>query len=211
MRKSNFKSDPVVSVNVGVRPMGKLIAFVVVGGLAAALVASCSQQEPGSPSSTTTTQSQGGGSATAPPVGSPKNLKARSACQLLTAAQLSDLGATASPSPDTSVWGEGNCKWISDEVSLYISPDTTRGKGLSGVYSNVSGSAGFESLTVAGYPAARTGSESNECAIAVGTSNTQVFLIDLTLFGSRRANKEDPCALAQKVGADVLSNLPAGQ
>jgi uncharacterized Zn-binding protein involved in type VI secretion len=198
-------------VNVSVGSVGNRYAFAVACGIAAVLVASCSQQEPGSPSPSTTSQSQGAGASAAPPVSNPKNLKAQPACQLLTAAQLSDLGATATPKPDTSVWGEGKCKWINDEVSLYISPDTTQGKGLSGVYKNLAGSAGFQSLTIAGYPAARTGGESNECAIAVGTSNTQVFLIDLTLFGSRRASNEDPCALAQKVGADVLSNLPAGQ
>lgn len=197
--------------DVIVAPVFRGLATAAVCGLAALLMASCSQPEAGTPSPTAATSSSDGGANAAPKVDSPKNLKARNACQLLTSSQLADLGATATPKADTSLWGETNCKWVNADIAVYLSPDTTQGKGLSITYQNKSGAQVFEPLTIAGYPAVVTGKETIECAVAVGTSNTQMFLIDLTVTGAKRANHDDPCALAQKVGADVLSNLPAGQ
>ena len=197
--------------DVIVAPVFRGLATAALCGLTAVLVASCSQPEPGTPSPTTAPSSSDGGANAAPKVSSPKNLKALPACQLLTSAQLADLGATATPKTDTSLWGETKCKWINDDIAIYLSPDTTQGKGLSITYQNKVGAEVFEPLTIAGYPAVVTGKETIECAIGVGTSNTQMFLIDLTVTGTKRANHDDPCALAQKVGADVLNNLPAGQ
>lgn len=211
MLKSSFKSDSNVPLDVIVTSSYRRLVVAALCSLAAVLVAGCSQQEPGSPSPTTVPQTSGSGEPTAPKVSSPKNLKAHTACELLTAGQLQEIGATATPKPGKSVWGEANCQWQNGDINIYISPDTTQGKGLATVYQNMGGADTFKELQISGYPAVRTGQESINCSIGVGTSDTQDFLIDLTVLGTKRTNHEDPCALAQKVGADVLSNLPAGQ
>ncbi|QUQ68260.1 hypothetical protein JJ691_60050 [Kutzneria sp. CA-103260] len=109
------------------------------------------------------------------------------------------------------MWGEKDCEWGNDNLNIGVSPDTTQGKGLAIVYENMSGAPSFQPLTIAGYPAARTSKQTISCAIGVGTSDTQVFLVDLTVLGANRTNNTDPCAVAQTVAADVLGNLPAGQ
>jgi hypothetical protein len=200
-----MRSDVIVT------PVFRVLATAAACGLAVALVASCSQTEAGTPSPTAGGGTSAGGANTAPKVSNPKNLKAHPACELLTTAQLADLGATATPKTSTSLWGETKCQWINGDIGVFLSPDTTQGKGLAITYQNKAAAPAFEPLAIAGYPAVVTGKQAIECAVAVGVSDTQMFLIDLTVTGAKRANHDDPCALAQKVGADVLSNLPAGQ
>lgn len=192
--------------------MTALVRRQIVAGLCVlplTLVAACDQTSPGTPSpqtsAPTTTDS------TAPKVSNPKNLKARQACQLLTQDQVQRLGATSTTKVKKSPWGEDQCQWINDAISLYISPDTTQGKGLSTVYDNMAGGENFAPLTIAGYPAARTDKQSLSCAIYVATSDTQDFLVDFTRLGGTRADYMDPCGFAQTVATDVLNNLPAGQ
>ena len=109
------------------------------------------------------------------------------------------------------MWGEKDCEWGNDNLNIGVSPDTTQGRGLAIVYENMSGTPSFQPLTIAGYPAARTSKQTISCSIGVGTSDTQVFLVDVTVLGTNRTNGTDPCTVAQTVATDVLSNLPAGQ
>ena len=185
--------------------------IVAACGLAVALLGACSQQTGGDPSPTTSSSpSSGSATSSTPKVDQPKNLKAVDACQLLNSSQLHELGATATPTAGQSVWGEKSCEWGNDDINIGLSPDTTHGKGLSTVYANMSGTENFLPMKIAGYPAARTAKQTISCGIYVATSDTQDFLVDLTVLGAKRADHEDPCSLAQKVAADVLSNLPAG-
>ncbi|GAA0621680.1 hypothetical protein GCM10010174_45670 [Kutzneria viridogrisea] len=185
------------------------VSAVVTCGLAAMLLGACSQRTHGDPAPTTTaaTSTTSG----APKVSNPKNLKAHDACQLLTLSQLQALGAPATGKERQSTWGEKSCVWGNDEVNIGFSPDTTHGTGLSAVYANMSGSENFLPMTIAGYPAARTAKQTISCTLWTAPSDTQVFLVDLSVLGAKRANHEDPCALAQKVAEDVLSNLSVGQ
>jgi Protein of unknown function (DUF3558) len=181
--------------------------------VAAGFLVACSQQTPGdgSPTPSSSPSTPGSSASGAPKVANPKNLKNVPACQLLSSSQLQDLGATAAPKTSKSLWGEDECQWINDDISIYLSPDTTQDKGLAIVYANMAGSSSFQQLTVSGYPAVRTEKQDISCSISIGTSDTQLFMVDLTVTGVKRANHDDPCALSEKVAADVLSNLPAGQ
>ncbi len=188
------------------------LTIVAACGLLISLAAACSQPTGGNGSPTSSTSSTTSASASgAPKVANPKNLKAHKACQLLTPAQLQSLGAASTPKEGTAVWGEKDCEWGNDNLNIGVSPDTTQGQGLAIVYENMSGTPSFQPLTIAGYPAARTSKQTISCSIGVGTSDTQVFLVDLTVLGVNRTNNTDPCAVAQTVATDVLSNLPAGQ
>lgn len=181
----------------------------------ATLLAACSPQTGGTPSPTSAPTFASGSATstavTAPKVSSPKSLTGIDSCQLLTPPQLQTLGATAAPKTKKTPWGETECQWVNSDISVYVAPDTTQGKGLATVYGNSNTFSGFIPVQVAGYPAVSVNKQSRSCSVYVGSSDTQTFLVDFTRLGGQRADYQDPCGFAQTVAGAVLANLPAGK
>ena len=145
----------------------------------------------------------------APPVTNPKNLRGLDPCELLTDAQLTELGASAPPEKKQSKFGEDQCTWKNSAIYLTIAPDTKR-DGLEEVYQRESNVENFQPSRVDGYPAVRANFTDNFCNVSVGVADDQVFHLTFGVVTSKKPEHQDTCGFAEKVSGMVLQNLPAG-
>lgn len=141
---------------------------------------------------------------TEPEIANPKDLAAvTDPCQLLKPGQAQQLG-TGNPLPgEQSFWGQSSCIWETGELEFSLKPDTVQGNGISSAMEN-------ESKTqpdgeVNGYPFVETSSTESSCALYVGPSEKQVFIISVT---TDLDPATPPCELAKQASGFVLSNLP---
>ena len=145
----------------------------------------------------------------APPVTNPKNLRGLDPCELLTAAQLTELGMTGQPEKGRSEFGEDDCTWKDSAIYISIAPDTKR-QGLEEVYRRKSNVVNFQPSTVDGYPAVRANFTEKFCNVSVGVADDQVFHLTYGIVTSKKPEHQDTCGFAEKVSGMVLQNLPAG-
>ncbi|MGW3471131.1 DUF3558 domain-containing protein [Saccharopolyspora sp. NPDC000995] len=137
----------------------------------------------------------------------PKNLAAVSdPCQLLNQDQIGQLGA-GQPEPGQAEWGQGTCKWTSQLLTLEVAPDTVQGQGIKWM-AKTAGDSGKPDGNVSGYPAVHIGETSGSCGTYVGTSDTELFLVNYQIGSEGRGNPEYPCGMADKIAGMVLENLP---
>ncbi|MFB9428203.1 DUF3558 domain-containing protein [Streptoalloteichus tenebrarius] len=175
--------------------------------------AACTSTTSGQPSTPTSAEISAATSTAAtdngaPKVTSPKNLKAiTDPCQLLTPQQLQELGASG-PRPDKSKWGEASCTWRNDNLNLNVAPDTTQGQGMAAVYAHRKDFSNSEKTSVNGHPGLRVEKFSKTCGLYVGTSDTQLLLVDVAVLRDVKPEYRDHCAFIEKVAGMVLSNLP---
>ncbi|MCP2262117.1 Protein of unknown function (DUF3558) [Streptoalloteichus tenebrarius] len=143
-----------------------------------------------------------------PRVTNPKNLRGVDPCQMLTQAQLRELGASLEGKPDQAPWGETLCRWV-DDIRVTVAPDTKR-RGLAEVYARKKSFNSFQTSSVAGYPAVRADFGAIRCNLNVGVANDQLLLIQYSNNVSRKPEHKDTCVFAERIAAEVLKNLPAG-
>ncbi|WP_421671896.1 DUF3558 family protein [Saccharopolyspora spinosa] len=173
-------------------------------------LAGCSSPTPGTPEPTN------GGETTSAAndpfqIGQPKNLKAVSEpCQLLTPQQLQQLGATTEGKPAQAQWGQTNCAWDNEQLTLQVSPDTVQGQGIRYIAKIAGDDNGNPTAKIDGYPAVHEGKSSGSCGTYVGVSDKEMVLVHFGVGSEGRSNPEftDPCATADKIAGMVISNLP---
>lgn len=139
----------------------------------------------------------------------PKILKSvDDTCQLLTPDQVDQLGAQGETNTETTPWGEKNCKWSNEKVSVTLSKNTVSGKGFSRIEERKDNFANFDRTTVKGYPAARINSKGNLCVVGMGISSESTLSVSVSKYNSTDPQHDDPCAFAEKVAAEALKNIP---
>ncbi|REH48425.1 uncharacterized protein DUF3558 [Kutzneria buriramensis] len=177
--------------------------------LATLTAAACTSTGTGSPQPATSTTTSA--ASEVPKVVNSKTMKGIDACQLLTAQQLQTLGATGAPKKGSSPWGDADCTWSGDDVTINLAPDTTTGAGLAQTYKKKSSFNGFQPTTVSSYPAVQVNKQSLSCGLFLGVSDTQELSMTVFVEGQSNPDYHNPCAFAPKVAAAVLVNLPAAR
>jgi hypothetical protein len=184
---------------------------------AGVMLSGCNSATEGSPTAATTppdtTDSTSGATPSstpseglAPPVRNPKDLRDVDPCQLLTAAQQSQLGFTEPGEEGTSYWGEPECGWPGSVVAVGLSPNTTA--GLDQAYRNKNNFDNFAPSEVDEYPAARINFATQSCGLIVGVADDQTLHMEFTRVSPDAPGSGDPCGFAESVMGDVIKNLP---
>jgi hypothetical protein len=145
----------------------------------------------------------------------PKDARGIPVCDLLTPAQLRELGfdpATALPRKEGLA---ESCGWWTfhdpnkpttiDYGGLGFSADPTAGK-VSGFWRMFHDDPDFEMFEVAGHPVVRANLEPDRfCSLSVAVADLQSLV---TNSSHKRIPTPDPCAGARRMAEMVLSNLP---
>ncbi|WP_211212940.1 DUF3558 domain-containing protein [Actinopolyspora mortivallis] len=141
----------------------------------------------------------------------PLNLAAiKDPCDLLTKQQIHQLDAGA-PQPDgKSAWGQQQCKWRNQQMTISIAPDTQQKQGIEyTAFTNTED--GKPTHKVDEYPAVHGIGKTNiRCSTSVGVTEKYTFYVSFTVGTEGRGNPEysDPCAMSDKIAGMVLDNLP---
>ncbi|MEV0703831.1 DUF3558 domain-containing protein [Saccharopolyspora sp. NPDC050389] len=173
-------------------------------------VSACS---PGSttPPKTTPTESATTTSSSVPKVENPKNLKAiTDACQLLTEAQVAQLGGDAGAKPpeeSKSKYDESQCKWRNDAFTAYAAINTKAG-GLAKIMDAAGSSDNFKETQVGGYQGARVDEQSNLCRIELAIADDQSLEVNYFKNAGGTPEMNDPCGYAEKITSEALKNIP---
>jgi hypothetical protein len=132
-------------------------------------------------------------------------------CSALSAAQQDEIGMVKPGEGDQGPTGP-ECRWKSVSSSLNsveVSPFTANKNGLSDIYAQKAGSAYFEPLTVAGYPAVSTDvsdlRSGGDCPLWVGVSDQLAVVVTAQLGEGK--NQTTPCVVAQKVAEAMIRHL----
>ncbi|MGQ0575345.1 MAG: DUF3558 domain-containing protein [Pseudonocardia sp.] len=143
-------------------------------------------------------------------VAQPKDARGIRACDLLTPAQLAEIGLrpeTGERGP-TSQGDQCDYQTVEDHRhGVGIASNTgLRNPGLPGVYVNARGASLFEPTTIAGHPGARIRLTPNEgCQISAAASDDQL----VGAIGTASATEAPgDCARYQRIVELILSNLP---
>jgi hypothetical protein len=145
----------------------------------------------------------------APPVENPKDLRGIDPCELLTPQQLTDLTFVEPGVKDTLPGGVESCTWQNSNLSVGLTPDTSR-EGLEEAYRREDNFDNFEVSSVGDYPAVRTDFATQFCSVIVGVADDQTLTAHFGRVTGKDPAYEDPCGFAESVAAMVLENLPAG-
>lgn len=180
--------------------------------LAILTISACSQSTPDATDSTDSAIHTSTTPEASFAIHSPKNLKdVGDPCQLLTPQQLSKLGAQATPERVESIKNVPACDWDTDDFAVTITADTATG-GIDNKYASKENFNNFAPVKVKGYPAAHINETKIQCRVTVGVSKASLFTVDFTNHQSgNRSDLKDPCAFAEKVAAEALSNIPDAQ
>ncbi|WP_243791518.1 DUF3558 domain-containing protein [Saccharopolyspora gloriosae] len=163
----------------------------------------------------------GGGQQPAPPasdavdpalkVESPKNLAGVSdSCQLLTAEQLSALGASGSePKPSINdQYKEPTCNISNDAFDITVDINTKNG-GMTAANARRDNFDNFAPTEVAGYPAAQINADSSVCTVAAGIADDQSIEVFYAKNAGGTPEMDDACGYAKKITAEVIKNIPS--
>lgn len=141
----------------------------------------------------------------------PKDLRGIQVCDLLTDAQVIELGLRAESAEvfQASATGQ-DCQWLwRDDHLNYASAGSAtnqRDPGLPGLYLEGDLFAVFEPLVIDGYPGARTGLiDDGSCEIDIATSDDQFLVLVDNAAGRPMA---DPCARPRRMAELILPTLP---
>jgi hypothetical protein len=144
----------------------------------------------------------------APRVENPKDLRGVDSCELLNAAQKTELAITTPGETLVTEWGEEECSWQNSALSVALAPDTRR-DGLEEAYRRRTNFDNFAESTVDGYPAVRVNFFTQGCSVFVGVADDQVLFVDFGRVTGKDPALRDPCGFAENVAGMVLANLPA--
>ncbi|MCP2259564.1 Protein of unknown function (DUF3558) [Streptoalloteichus tenebrarius] len=79
---------------------------------------------------------------------------------------------------------------------------------MAAVYAHRKDFSNSEKTSVNGHPGLRVEKFSKTCGLYVGTSDTQLLLVDVAVLRDVKPEYRDHCAFIEKVAGMVLSNLP---
>jgi hypothetical protein len=140
----------------------------------------------------------------------PKDARGIAPCDLLTPAQLRELGLDpATAFPDAEGMAQ-SCVWHkpdrSDYGGLQISTDPRASK-LPSFYRVHHDEPWFQMLEIAGHPAVRADPDPDRsCELAIAVADLQNLGVGATT--ADRTPRPDPCAQTRRMAEMVLSNLP---
>ncbi|MGQ0573824.1 MAG: DUF3558 family protein [Pseudonocardia sp.] len=140
----------------------------------------------------------------------PKDARGIRACDLLTPAQLAEVGLRAETGERVPTSQGDQCASQTVEGDLEIvgigSNTGLRNPGLPGVYVNARGASLFEPITIAGHPGARLRLRPGSgCEVTAASSDDQ--LVGANGAESPRDGSDD-CARYERITELILSNLP---
>ena len=139
----------------------------------------------------------------------PKDARGIAPCDLLTPAQLRELGLDpATASPEARGMAQ-SCAWHapdrSDYAGLGISTDPRASK-LPSMYRVHHDEPWFQMLEIAGHPVMRFDSDPDRsCGLSIAIADLQNLGVRAT---ADRTPRPDPCAETRRMAEMVLSNLP---
>jgi hypothetical protein len=139
----------------------------------------------------------------------PRDSRGIAPCDLLTRAQLRELGLDpASAFPDARGM-EQSCTWHtpdkSDNAGLGISTDPRASK-LPSMYRVHHDEPWFQILEIAGHPALRFDPQpERDCGLSIAIADLQNLGVGAT---ADRTPRPDPCAETRRMAEMILSNLP---
>lgn len=145
----------------------------------------------------------------APSVTEPKDARGIAECDLLTPAQLDQLGLASETARPRTVGAARVCSWTYEggrkSAALQIATERTI-PGLDGIYVQRVGYARFEPVTVAGHPGFHADqAESDGCTLYIAIADYQMMTVVADL---RAEPLPDPCAPSRRMAEMILSNLP---
>ncbi|MET8756302.1 DUF3558 domain-containing protein [Lentzea sp. NPDC004782] len=187
-----------------------LIALTIV--TLAGIMSACSGTEPGRPTAsnpTGTTPSSTSKAAPGPDLDLSKFTSRP--CDLLTAAQLAQLGTFDPPTSGHQELGPG-CRWEAKEVlkgAAYSVTLSTEGNTLESMREASKAEPVFRETTVAGYPAfSKDGTTGKgNCGTAVKTSSKEAIYVQISTLNKETPEYKDSCRATEKVAALVVQNL----
>lgn len=201
-----------MTVRTGV-PSFVMAVVIMVGG--------CATSVPGSPSPTAPQQDSGRADAGqqtptkelpryASPVREPKDARDVVACDLLTDAQLAQLGLLADTARQAESPTTQSCSWSSatddtNPAGVEINKDTSIA-ALDGIYILRDVLVNFEEREISGHPALRGDyNDDGSCTIYTAISDYQGMS---TAANAAGRPLPDPCELPVRMAEFILSNLP---
>lgn len=145
----------------------------------------------------------------APSVTDPRDARGIGECDLLTSAQLDELGLVAETARPRVSGAARVCSWAyeggKNSAGLQIATDRTI-PGLDGIYMQRAGFALFEPTTVAGHPGFRADqAEGDGCTLYIAIADYQLLAAAGNGLGEPLP---DPCAPSRRMAEMILSNLP---
>lgn len=141
----------------------------------------------------------------------PKDMRGIPPCDLLTEAQLTEVGLRADTAEELTVISRGRgCSWqlVGDPNNYATAGGSTdlANPGLPGIYVVRETLARFEPLQIGGHPGVRTNlNHGSGCDITVAPSDDQLLGADGNLAGRPMP---DECARSRRMIELILSNLP---
>ncbi|MGQ0575347.1 MAG: DUF3558 family protein [Pseudonocardia sp.] len=140
----------------------------------------------------------------------PKDARGIRACDLLTPAQLAEVGLRPETGERVPTSQGDRCAYqpVEDDLEVvgFGSNTGLRNPGLPGVYVNARGASFFEPITVAGHPGARLRLTADEgCQVSAAASDDQLVGANGT---ASATEAPDDCARYQRIVELILSNLP---
>lgn len=195
--------------------------LVIVSGCVASILG-CASPVPGqptasAPATTSTPTPTSAASATAKPpprlapaVRQPLDARGVEPCELMTPAQLVELGLRPESAKPGTSGASLTCTWVSatdaaNPAGLQINADSTL-PALDGIYLVPETFAVFEPIEVAGHPAVHADDVAGPvCTIYTAIADYQAVATDGNLGGRPLP---DPCAPSRRMAEMILSNLP---
>lgn len=144
----------------------------------------------------------------APAVQEPRDARGVDVCNLLTPAQVDELGLErASALPEVSGTARV-CSWAymtgRDSAGLTVATERSI-PGLDGIFLQKDGYVLFEPVTLGGHPGFRADQDAGDCTLYIAIADYQLMSVDGSVRGTSRP---DSCAQSRRMGEMVLSNLP---
>ncbi|PRW64327.1 DUF3558 family protein [Actinopolyspora mortivallis] len=194
-------------------PHHRLTRILLAAACTTAALAGCATSTPAdtNPDTTHTTTSSSEDPFAIP---QPLNLAAiTNPCHLLTQQQTTTLNAGPPQPNGKSAWGEQQCKWRNQQMTISIAPNTQQSQGLEyTAFTNTED--GKPTHRIEDYPAVYgIGKTDLRCSTSVGVTRKNSFYVSFTVGTEGRGNPEysDPCAMSDKIAGMVLDNLPPAQ
>lgn len=142
-------------------------------------------------------------------ISNPLDVRGIPPCELLTPAQLREVGLDPSSGTPWVRQPGGGClwKWQDGSTQAYVGANGDPGAiKLDSVFRNRDLYHNFTAFRISGYPALRVDPDpTGSCLLQVGAADDHV--LEISAYGDSRVVPE-PCAMAVRMAEMVLSNLP---
>jgi hypothetical protein len=186
-----------------------LAAVTLVG-----MVSGCSDKNPGNATAQSPTGSSPETTSSKPAFSQPELDPTKFSdrpCDLLTSAQLAELGKFKAPESEKAAAGS-MCHWRAQDTLKGTRYDVTiyaDGNTIESIASSVKGSPVVKDAKVSGYPAVSYDITDGKgtCSTAVGTSAKHAILVQMIAKDESLPEWKDSCGASEKAAALVLENL----